>query len=99
MEALSQMSRYSKFPKELLTNKRKLEKVNMVSLNKNCYAILDINILMKLRDPGSFMILCLLDDGIKENAFTDSGASINIMPNTIYMKLELGVLKPTRITL
>lgn len=71
----------------------------MVALNGNCFAILDRMLPKKLRDPRSFMILCQLGDGVEEHALEDSGASINVMPYTIYLKLGLGELRPTRMTL
>lgn len=54
---------------------------------------------MKLRDPENFMIPCLFGDDVEENALANSGASINMMSYTIYMKLKLGELRLTRITL
>ncbi|XP_039135357.1 uncharacterized protein LOC120272563 [Dioscorea cayenensis subsp. rotundata] len=93
------MPKYAKFLKDFLTNKRKLEEVDTVALNEILFTILDRKMPMKLRDPGSFMIPCLLGDGVEEHALTDFGASINMMPYTIYMKLGLRELRLTRITL
>lgn len=78
VEALSWISKYAKLLKDLLTIKRKLEDVDTVSINENCSAILDRKMQMKFRDPGSFVIPCVLSDGVEENALTDSGASINV---------------------
>lgn len=41
VEALSQIPKYAKFLKDLLTNKRKLKEVDVVALNGNCSTILD----------------------------------------------------------
>lgn len=99
IEALSQMFKYAKFLKELLTNKRKLEDVDTVVLNGNCFAILDRKLPTKLRDPRSFVIPCLLGDGVEEHVLVVFEASINVMPYTIYIKFRLGELRPTRMTL
>lgn len=40
IEALLQMSRYTKFLKELLTNKRIMEEISTVTLSEECTAIL-----------------------------------------------------------
>ena len=40
MEALSQMPKYAKFLKELLSNKRKLEELSTVTLSEECSIIL-----------------------------------------------------------
>ncbi|GJS38050.1 reverse transcriptase domain-containing protein [Tanacetum coccineum] len=53
----------------------------------------------KLEDPGNFLIPCALQELDKTNALADSGASINLLPHSIYKQLGLGALKPTRITL
>lgn len=99
VEALSQMPKYAKFLKDLHTNNRKLEEVDMITLNGICSTIINYNLPKKLRDLGSFMIPCLLGNGLKDYALVDSGASINVMPYTIYMKLGLGELIPIRMTL
>lgn len=99
VEALSQMAKYAKFLKNLITNKRKLEGIDTVALNGNFSAILDRKLPKKLRDPGSFVIPCMLGDGMEEHTLADFGASINVMPYTIYLKLGLEELRPTRITL
>ncbi|GJV10916.1 reverse transcriptase domain-containing protein [Tanacetum coccineum] len=53
----------------------------------------------KLEDPGKFLIPCALQELNRTSALADSGASINLLPHSIYKKLELEALTPTRITL
>ncbi|GJU56250.1 reverse transcriptase domain-containing protein [Tanacetum coccineum] len=53
----------------------------------------------KLEDPGKFLIPCALQELDRTNALADSGASINLLPHSIYKQLGLGALKPTRMTL
>ncbi|GJZ22148.1 reverse transcriptase domain-containing protein [Tanacetum coccineum] len=53
----------------------------------------------KLEDPGKFLILCALQELDRTSALADSGASINLLPHSIYKQLGLGALKPTRMTL
>ncbi|XP_070008482.1 uncharacterized protein [Nicotiana sylvestris] len=78
-DALLQMPSYSKFLKEILSSKRKLEEVSMVMLTEKCSAILQNKLPQKLGDPGSFTISCTLGGVCFEKALCDSGASINLM--------------------
>ncbi|XP_039145578.1 uncharacterized protein LOC120282798 [Dioscorea cayenensis subsp. rotundata] len=97
VEALSQMSKYTKFLKDLLTNKRKLEEVDTVALNRNCSSIMDKKMSIKLRDPGSFVIPCLLGDGGEENALTDSGASTNLASRSV--RRPRGIVEDVLVTI
>lgn len=45
------------------------------------------------------MIPYVIGDFIKENALVDLGASINVLPYKIFMKLGLGDLTPTMMTI
>ncbi|GKB86194.1 reverse transcriptase domain-containing protein [Tanacetum coccineum] len=49
--------------------------------------------------PKIFTITCALQELDRTNALVDSGASINLLPHSIYKQLGLGALKPTRMTL
>ncbi|GKD55746.1 reverse transcriptase domain-containing protein [Tanacetum coccineum] len=53
----------------------------------------------KLEDPGKFLIPCALQELNRTSALADSGASINLLPHSIYKKLGLEALTPTRMTL
>ncbi|XP_060961611.1 uncharacterized protein LOC133031876 [Cannabis sativa] len=98
-EALEQMSSYVKFMKEILSRKRKMEDYETVALIEECSAILQKKLPPKLRDPGSFTIPCTIGriEGI--NALCDLGASINLMPLSVFKRLQLGEAKPTTVSL
>ncbi|XP_070046071.1 uncharacterized protein [Nicotiana tomentosiformis] len=87
-EVLSQMPAYAKFLKEILKKKRKIEKTSVVKLTKHCSAILQNKIPQKCGDIGSFTIPCSLGSINFDKSLYDSGASINLMPLSIYKKLE-----------
>ncbi|XP_075507431.1 uncharacterized protein LOC142544256 [Primulina tabacum] len=53
----------------------------------------------KLLDPGEFIMPCEIGGHLVEKAICDSGASINIMPNSLYEKLELSRMRPTGLSL
>ncbi|OIT02463.1 hypothetical protein A4A49_56686, partial [Nicotiana attenuata] len=92
-DALLQMPSYAKFLKEILSSKRKLEEVSVVMLTEKYSAILQNKLQQKLGDPGSFTIPCTLGGVYFEKALCDSGASINLMPFSIFRKLDLGEMK------
>ncbi|XP_076889029.1 uncharacterized protein LOC143539662 [Bidens hawaiensis] len=52
-----------------------------------------------MTDPGSFTIPCLIGSLSVSNALADLGASINLMPYSVFAKLDLGEPKPTRISI
>lgn len=45
----------------------------------------------KCKDPGTFVIPCTTGDSKLENCMINLGASINVMPTSIYNNLDLGL--------
>ncbi|KAL5572849.1 hypothetical protein UlMin_022446 [Ulmus minor] len=99
IDMLEQMPKYAKFLKEVLSNKRRLEGNEKVMLTKECSVILQRKLPQKLKDPGSFTIPCTIGDFEFDKVLCDLGASINLMPLSIFRKLGLGEVKPTTVTL
>ncbi|KAM0064734.1 putative aspartic peptidase domain superfamily [Helianthus debilis subsp. tardiflorus] len=93
------MPKYVKFLKDLLRNKEKLGELSNVPLHGGCSAVVLNKIPEKLTDPGVFTIPCLFGSNTNTKALADLGASINLMPFSLYEKLDLGELSPTRMTL
>nr|GFA26982.1 reverse transcriptase domain-containing protein [Tanacetum cinerariifolium] len=77
----------------------KLFELAKVPLNENCSAILLKKLPGKLEDPGKFLIPCDFLGIDVCHALADLGASINLMPLSIWKKLFLPELTPTRMTL
>ena len=98
-DALEQMPSYVKFMKDILSKKRRLSDFKTVNLTKECSAILQRKLPQKLKDPGSFTIPCTIGNSIFERALCDLGASINLMPLSIFRRLRLGEARPTIVTL
>nr|XP_043639281.1 uncharacterized protein LOC122610352 [Erigeron canadensis] len=93
------MPNYAKFIKDLVTDKRKLEEAKATFPNAECSAIVQNQIPPKLEDPGSFLITCSLDVKLTCDALADIGASINLMPFSVYRRLSLAALKPTQMSI
>ncbi|XP_021749476.1 uncharacterized protein LOC110715214 [Chenopodium quinoa] len=53
----------------------------------------------KLKEPGNFSIPCAINKMQIDNALCALGASVSLMPYSIYQRLELGELMPSKITL
>ncbi|XP_075478870.1 uncharacterized protein LOC142519727 [Primulina tabacum] len=83
----------------ILANKRKLEDHMTVNLTENFSALVQNKIPPKLKDPGSFSIPCVIGDIVFHKALCDLGASINLMPLSVFKKLGLREPKPSRMSL
>nr|GEX58709.1 DNA-directed DNA polymerase [Tanacetum cinerariifolium] len=77
----------------------KLFELAKIPLNENCSAMLLKKLLEKLGDPGKFLIPCDFPRMDVCHALVDLSASINLMPLSIWKKLSLSELTPTRMTL
>ncbi|GJR13622.1 reverse transcriptase domain-containing protein [Tanacetum coccineum] len=98
-DALVEMPKFNKWLSGLLRNKEKLEEIAITTVNAECSAIILNKVPEKLEDPGKFLIPCALQELDRTSALADSGASINLLPHSIYKQLGLGALTPTRMTL
>ncbi|GJU64642.1 reverse transcriptase domain-containing protein [Tanacetum coccineum] len=98
-DALLLMPRFAPTIKSLLMNKEKLLELAKIPLNENCSAMLLKKLPEKLGDPGKFLIPCNFPGIDVCHALADLGASINLMPLSIWKKLSLPELTPTQMTL
>nr|GEX82793.1 hypothetical protein [Tanacetum cinerariifolium] len=98
---LKQKYSHAKVPKmlkALLSNKEKLQELANTHLNENCSAVIQKKLPKKLGDPGKFLIPCGFSE-LKCKALADLGASINLMPLSVWKELGLPELIPTCMTL
>ncbi|GJS35864.1 reverse transcriptase domain-containing protein [Tanacetum coccineum] len=98
IDVLAGMPNYGKFLKDLISNKNKIEQIYAAFLSDESSAMIQNKVPPKLGDPGSFLILCNFNKAFSCNALVDLGASINLMPYSLYAKLSLGTLKPTKMS-
>nr|GEX70513.1 reverse transcriptase domain-containing protein [Tanacetum cinerariifolium] len=97
--ALFFMPKFASTIKSLLANKDMLFELAKIPLNKNCPAMLLKKLPEKLGDPDKFLIPCDFPGMDVCHALADLGASINLMPLSIWKKLSLLELTPTQMTL
>ena len=77
----------------------------MLNVNKRAFlteqvsSIIQCKTPVKYKDPGSPTILVNIGGTCIDKALLDMGASVNLLPYSVYKQLGLGELKPTKITL
>jgi len=97
LDAIEQIPKYAKFLKELCTTRRMNRQKEVVKVSKNVSSMLQKKLPPKCPDPGSFTIPCQIGNSKFSNAMLDLGASINLMPYSVYETLGLGELKPDNV--
>ncbi|GKA13039.1 reverse transcriptase domain-containing protein [Tanacetum coccineum] len=101
MDALTLMPKFASTLKALIGNKEKLSEMARTPLNEHCSAVILNKLPEKLGDPsgGVFLIPCKFPGMDECLALADLGASINLMPFSVWKKLNLPNLTPTCKTL
>ncbi|GJX68598.1 reverse transcriptase domain-containing protein [Tanacetum coccineum] len=85
--------------RKILNNKDKIIELTKTLVNENCSAVILKNFPEKLRDPGRFLIPCDFPEMDECLALADLGASINLMPLSIWKVLNLEELTETKMIL
>ncbi|RVX11246.1 Retrovirus-related Pol polyprotein from transposon 17.6 [Vitis vinifera] len=99
LDVIKQVPSYAKFLKNLCTIKRGLNVNKKAFLTKQVSAIIQCKSPLKYKDLGCPTISVMIRGKVVEKALLDLGASVNLLPYSVYKQLELGELKPTSITL
>ncbi|XP_052307391.1 uncharacterized protein LOC127905093 [Populus trichocarpa] len=99
LDAIKQVPSYAKFLKDLCTVKRRLNVKERAFLTEHASAIIQFKTPPKYKDPGCPTVSCIIGSHKIDQALLDLGASVNLIPYTVYEQLGLGEIKPTRITL
>ncbi|CAN6694956.1 unnamed protein product [Malus baccata var. baccata] len=93
LDAIKQIPKYAKCLKKLCTAKKRAREKEVVHVSENVSAILQRKLPPKCKDPGSFTIPCVIGNTRFKSAMLDLGASINVMPYSVYASMNLGALK------
>ena len=99
LDMIKQVPTYAKILKDLCTVKRGLNVNKKAFLTEQVSAIIECKTPVKYKDPGCPTISVNIGGISVEKALLDLGASVNLLPYSMYMQLSLGELKPTSITL
>nr|GEY45799.1 reverse transcriptase domain-containing protein [Tanacetum cinerariifolium] len=98
-DALILMPKFASTLKALIGNKEKLSEMARTPMNKHCSAVILNKLPRELGDPGKFLIPCEFPRIDECLALAYLGASINLMPLSVWEGLSLPELTPTCMTL
>ncbi|GMI87116.1 hypothetical protein HRI_002380900 [Hibiscus trionum] len=93
------MSGYTKFLKDAMSRRSRLGEFETVMMTKGFMEILHKRPPPKKKDPGSFIIPCIIGEKFVGKALCDLGSSINLMPKYVFQKLGIGQARPTTVML
>ena len=99
LDIIKQVPAYAKFLKDLCTIKKGLGIQKKTFLTEQVSAIIQSKNPVKYKDPGSPTISVNIGGTCIDKSLLDLGASVNLLPYSVYKQLGLGELKPTNITL
>ena len=99
LDMIKQVPAYVKFLKDLCIVKKGLNGNKTTFLTEQVSSIIQCKTLVKYKDPESPTILVNIGGTCVERALLDLGASVHLLPYSVYKELRLGELKPTTITL
>ena len=99
LDMIKQVPTFAKILKDLCTIKRGFNVNKKSFLTEQVSAIIECKTPLKYKDPGCPSISVNIEGVSVEKALLDLGASVNLLPYSMYKKLGLGELKPTSITL
>ena len=97
LDMIKQVPTYAKFLKDMFTVKKGLGIEKRAFLTEQVSAIIQSKTPVKYKDPGSPTISVNSSGTCIEKALLDLGASVNLLPYSVYKQLGLGELKPTNI--
>ena len=99
LDLINQVPAYAKFLKDLCIIKKGLCIEKKAFLTEHVSALIQSKYPVKYKDPGSPTIPVNIGGNCINKALLDLGASVNLMPHSVYKQLGLCELKPTTITL
>ena len=99
LDIIKQVPAYAKFLKDLCTIKKGLGIEKKAFLTEQVSAIIQSKNPIKYKDPRSLTISVNIGGTCIDKSLLDLGASVNLLPYSVYKQLGLGELKPTNITL
>ncbi|XP_021311867.1 uncharacterized protein LOC110433681 [Sorghum bicolor] len=90
---------YSKFIKDIINKKRPLPSTKVVKLTQECSVAILNELPEKKQDPGIPTISCSIGAQQFDHALCDLGASVSVMPKSVFDRLNFTNLEATTMTL
>ncbi|KAD2805741.1 hypothetical protein E3N88_39118 [Mikania micrantha] len=98
IDAIKQVPAYARYLKDMCTQKRHHKIPKKLDLADNVSAVLSGALPPKLQDPGAPLISIQIGDFKINKALLDLGASVSILPGSLYDQYEFGPLKKAETT-
>jgi len=98
VEALTRMPLYAKFIMKIFSKKEAKEHNETIALTREGSALIK-ELPPKLGDPGSFSIPCVIGSEAINKAMCDLGASVGLLPLSLFKRMGICELNPTKATL
>ncbi|XP_023730879.2 uncharacterized protein LOC111878591 [Lactuca sativa] len=92
LEAIKQVPRYARFLKDLCVSKKKLKGNQVITVGEHGSAVLQKRMPPKCKDPGVFTVPCKLGNLHVPRAMLNLGASINVLPYSLFKSIGVGTL-------
>ncbi|XP_070039475.1 uncharacterized protein [Nicotiana tomentosiformis] len=99
VDVLCEIPKYAKYIKDIVALKRRLTEFNRTTHTEECTSTVKNKLPQKLKDPGSFTIPVRIGNIDMGPALCDLGVSINVMPLSLFKKLDLGAPRSTIVML
>lgn len=96
---VNQIPSYTKFLKEILSNRRKFERQATMAMSEESSSIIQSKLPLKLKDPGRFSIPCVIGGAMVSKALCNLGTSVNFIPYSICKRLKVGDPKSMSMTI
>ncbi|GKB42542.1 hypothetical protein Tco_0887484, partial [Tanacetum coccineum] len=95
IRTVKRMLEYLKYVKDVFSSKKPIVEEDTVRLDDRCSTALQNQPPPKENDLGSLTLHCLIGNSNIRSALADLGASINVMPFSMFKRLQIGNLQPT----
>ncbi|KAK4721422.1 hypothetical protein R3W88_011655 [Solanum pinnatisectum] len=99
VDILQGISKYAKYVKDIVASKRRFMEYETVAFTEECSSRIQNRLPKKLKDRGSFTVQITIGKNVHARGLCDLGASINLMPLSLYLNLGLGSPKRTTVIL
>ncbi|GKA83792.1 hypothetical protein Tco_0805387 [Tanacetum coccineum] len=88
-DTLRQNTDYTKSLQEIMSKKKRTEELSVIKLNVGGSTVLQNELPPKEKDPMNFILPCIIGSMTVSNALADLGASMNVMPFSMFKRLGL----------
>ena len=99
LDAMQQMPKRAKFLKDMLTNHMRMKCLSNGTIQQGVASVQPTTWLKKLCNNGPYYIPCKLGTLKIGQALCDTGASVSMMPLSVFKRLGKGELQETAMTL